>query len=457
MKDLDYFFNPKSIAVIGASRHAKKFGYIILENLIDNEYAGKVYPVNPKADYILGKKCYSSVSKIPGSVDLAVIVVPAKNTPEVIRDCARKNVKAAIIISGGFGEAGNKKLEEEVMEAKGKMRIIGPNVIGIYDAYSKVDTIFSPNYRQKRPEKGAIGFISQSGAFGAAVLDWAATQSIGVSKFISIGNRIDVDEVDLLRYLANDRETKAIAVYLEGAKRGRELYNMLRHVVRKKPVVFLKAGKSTEARAAISSHTGSLAGESEIYVGMCEQAGAICVKSSEKLIDLANALAHQPLPKGDCIQVVTNGGGFGVLATDSVVSYGMKMAKLDRRTIDKIKSSVPAYASVSNPMDLVGDADAERYKIALDAVLKDRNVSGVIVILLMQISALESNVVNILVSLKKKYDKPLLVCTTGGEFTNMHARMLEKEGIPTYSSPKRAASAMKALVDYSKTKKMLPI
>ncbi len=337
------------------------------------------------------------------------------------------------------------------------MRIIGPNVIGIFDAYSGVDTIFSPRYRQKRPDQGAIGFISQSGAFGAAVMDWAATQGIGVSKFISIGNRIDVDEVDMLKYLENDRETKAIAVYLEGAKRGRALFHMLRHVAKKKPVVLLKSGESSEAQHAISSHTGSLAGEAALYKGMLKQAGTIAALCSEDLFDLSNALAHQPLPRGDTIQVVTNGGGFGVLATDSIVKYGMKMAKPDRKTIEKIKSKIPAYASVANPMDLVGDADSERYKIALDAVMQDKNVSGVIVILLMQLSALETDIVNVLVSLKKRHEKPLLVCTTGGEFTAMHVRMLEKEGIPTYSSPKKAAHAMKALVEYSRTRKRLSI
>jgi len=456
MKDLDYFFKPESVAIIGASRFPRKFGYVILENFLSSDFHGKVYPVNPKADAILMQKCYPSVNDIPDKIDMAVITLPAKYVVDAVKDCVKKKVKACVIITGGFGEVGNKKAEEKILEiAKGKMRIIGPNVIGIYDAYSHVDTVFSARYRQERPERGSVGFISQSGAFGAAIMDWAATEGMGISKFVSIGNRIDVDEVDLLEYLGEDKETKAIALYLEGSKRGRELFEMLKKVSKKKPVVVLKAGTTSEGKQAIASHTGSMAGSSAVFSGMLKQAGAIEAKTADDLFGFAKAFAYQPLPKNNRVQIVTNGGGFGVIATDAVIEQGLRLAKPTKKTLNSIKKQMPEYVVLGNPIDLIGDSDSARYRVALEAVLKDKNVDGVVVIILLQISALESDIVNVLISLNRKYKKPMVVCSTGGEFTKMHNKMLEKEGIPTYSSPKKAVSAMRVLCEYAKSKHRL--
>jgi acyl-CoA synthetase (NDP forming) len=262
-----------------------------------------------------------------------------------------------------------------------------------------------------------------------------------------------VDEVDLLEYLANDRNTSAVAIYLEGTRRGRLLFETLKKVTKKKPVVALKAGRTSAGSAAVSSHTGSLAGAAEIYSGMFRQAGVIEARSVEELFGFAKALAYQPLPRSDRIAIVTNGGGFGVLSADAIIENGLGLASLDKKTLDEVRSKVPAYVTVSNPMDLTGDADSKRYDIALSNVLKDSNVDGIIVTLLLQISALESDIINVLLKYRKpKQQKPILVCSTGGEFTNIHRKMLEASGIPTYSSPEAAVKAMKALIDYSQTR-----
>ncbi|MFH1631198.1 MAG: CoA-binding protein, partial [Candidatus Aenigmatarchaeota archaeon] len=444
--ELDTFFNPKSVAIIGASRHPKKFGRVIFENFLRTEFKGKVFAVNPKGESILGERCYKTLSEIKENIDLAVVVIPAEHVPQSIKECTKKGVRSCIVISAGFSEIGNLKGEEEILKAKGKMRIIGPNVIGIYDAYSKVDTIFNPPHRQSRPEKGSIGFISQSGAFGASMMDWASAEGIGLSRFISIGNRIDVDEIDLLDYLMKDNQTKAIAIYLEGTRRGSELFKKLKEAVKKKPVIIIKAGQTTEGSHAASSHTGSLAGEAEVYSGVFKQAGAIEVKEIEDLFNISKALAFQPLPKGNRIHVITNGGGFGVLATDALIKNKLKLSELSQDTIEKIKDSkdVPNYAVIKNPMDLVGDATSARYKAAIGAVLEDKNVDGIIVTVLFQLALMESNVVDVIINADRKSDKPIIICSAGGAYTSVHKKILEESGIPTYNTPEQAAKAMKA-------------
>lgn len=448
-KDLEYFFNPKSVAIIGASRFPRKFGYVILENFLTSGYRGRVYPVNPKANEILMTKCYPSIKDIPDSIDLAVIVLPPQKVPQAVYECVEKKVKACIIISGGFSEVSNKKGERKIEEiAKNKMRILGPNVFGVYDAYTNVDTIFAPRYRLERPKKGHMGFISQSGAFGTALLDTLALYGIGISKFISIGNRIDVDEVDFMEYLLKDKNTKAIALYIEGVKRGDEFIKILKKVTKKKPVVIYKGGKGKIAKKAVMSHTATIAGDEQIYSAVFKQCGAIEAKTVDELIDFTKAFSYNMLPNGDRVQIVTNGGGFGVITADEVEKQGLRLAKLSKKTIDEIKKRVPNYTIVSNPMDLIGDADAERYKIALEYVLKDRNVDIVIVIILIQLSLIESDIVNVLSEMKKNYEKPIIVCASGGEFTLMHKKMIEKNNIPTYDTPERAVSVARALVEY---------
>lgn len=450
---LEAFFKPKSVAVIGASRQPRKFGHVIFKNFFDSEFKGKVYPVNPKAEDILGSKTYRSVTDISGEVDLAVIAVPASIVPSIIDDCVSKQVKAAVIISGGFREIGQEgaSLETEIKDKiKGKgLRIIGPNCIGVFDPTSHVDTLFLPTYKLKRPMPGRIAFVSQSGAFGSAVLDWAASQEIGISKFISIGNKVDVDEVDLLNYLESDPLTKCITLYVESISRGREFLQVAYRVLRSKPLVVLKGGVTQEGARAALSHTGSLAGSAKIYEGAFKGAGIIQARTVDELFDFARALAYQPLPKSQKnIAIVTNGGGFGVIGSDEASRQGLELADFSSATVDRVKSSLPDYAIPRNPLDLVGDADAERYRIALNAVSSDPNVGAILVIVLPQTSFIESDVVDAISEANVASGKPMIVCTIGGEFTQILGKMLEDDHIPSYPTPERAVLAVNALVRY---------
>ncbi len=443
--NIDYFFNAKNIAVIGASRNPKKFGHIIFRNLME-----KAYPVNPNAQEILGKKCYQSVKDIKGPVNLAVIAVPAPAVADSVRECREKGVKAALIITAGFAEIGHREEEEKIKQAAGDMRLIGPNVIGIYDSYSGIDTVFNLRHRQQRPRPGKIAFLSQSGAFGAAIMDHAAYEHIGLSKFVSLGNMADVNEIDMLEYLAEDKSTNVITMYVEGSKNYRNLYYCLKRVTKSKPVIVVKAGKAKETKKAVASHTASLAGEAGIFSGMLKQSGALEADADE-MFNIAKAFS-QPLPHGNRVQIVTDGGGFGILAADALINNEMRLSRLSSRTTKEIKKYVPSYASVSNPLDLTGDATTMRYKDVMPFVFSDKEVDAVLVILLMQISSLDTKIVDVIASMKR-FKKPLVVCMTGGEYTNIHRRMLEEKDIPTYSSPEGAAKALKALFEYEKIKR----
>ncbi len=450
---LDAFFKPKSVAVIGASRESRKFGHVIFKNFAGSEFEGKTYPINPKADNIMGSKVYPSLQEIPDEIDLAVIAIPAPLVSSAVDECIAKNVKASVIISGGFKEASEKgaKLEQEIKEkiAGTNLRIIGPNCIGVYDPFSHVDTLFLPTYRLKRPKLGSIAFITQSGAFGSAVLDWASSQDIGISKFISIGNKVDVDEVDLLDYLADDPLTTCITVYVESIDRGREFLKTTSKVTEKKPVVVLKGGTTPEGASAALSHTGSLAGAANVYKGAFEQAGAIQATRVDELFDYARALAYQPTPKTQTdVAIITNGGGFGVISTDEASRLGIKLANLNLDTIKVLKEKLPEYAIARNPLDLVGDADADRYRMALNTVSTDANVGIILVIVLPQTSYIESDVVDAITEAQVTYGKPIVVCSIGGDFTRILIEMLEEEHIPTYETPERAVNAINALLTY---------
>ena len=452
---LESFFKPKTVAVIGVSRQPRKFGHVIFKNFKDSEFKGKVFPVNPKAEVILGTKAYTSVNEIPDEVDLAVIAVPAAIVPSVIDECLSKGVKAAVIISGGFREIGDEgaKLEQEIQtKIKGKnLRLIGPNCIGVFDPTSHVDTLFLPTYKLRRPKRGSIAFISQSGAFGSAVLDWAASQEIGISKFISIGNKADVDEVDLLNYLSEDPLTKCITIYVESIDRGRKFLEAASKVLCKKPIVVLKGGVTKAGARAAMSHTGSLAGSAKVYEGAFKGAGVIQALTVDELFDYARALAYQPVPKENGLAIVTNGGGFGVISSDEASRQGLSLSDFSQATIINVKASLPDYALPHNPLDLVGDADVQRYRVALDAVSADPSVGIILVIVLLQTSFIESDVVDAISEANVASGKPIIVCTIGGDFTQILSKMLEDDRIPSYPTPERAVKAISALISYGKS------
>jgi len=448
---LDYLFNPSSVAIIGASHQPGKIGHEILKNLVESGYKGKIYPVNPDVTPILNLKVYESVKKIEGNVDLAVIAVPAKIVGKVLKECVEKKVKAVIIISAGFSEIGEegKKLEEglkKIIEKK-KIRVLGPNVVGIYDSFSKLDTLFLSREKLERPKEGNVAFISQSGAVGSTILDWFASEKIGISKFVSYGNAMDINETDLLEYLGEDEKTKVIALYLEGVKNGRRFFEVLKKVARKKPVLILKAGKTEKGSKAVLSHTGSLAGSAKIYSSAFKQAGAIEVNSWEELLDFAKAFSTQPLPKGNSLLIVTDGGGFGVLAADEAERQNLNLKDLPKEVVKKLKKVFPDYVILSNPLDLTGDATVERYREAINSAIE--YYDGIIAITLFQVPTLKEEIVYMLAAMKTKVNKPILCCASGGKFTKELSEKIESFGIPVYPTPERAVKAFAALVKFA--------
>ena len=450
IKNLSAVFNPSSIAVIGASREPNKIGHVIVKNFVDGGFAGKVYPINPNAEEILGLKSYSSVLKVPGKIDSAVIAVPEAAVAGVLEQCGKKGVKGVVLITGGFSEVGNFEDEKKIAAIANKygMALIGPNCMGVLTPASRVDSVFLPIYKLGRPRVGGISFISQSGAVGGCIVDLAARAGIGMSKFVSYGNAAVIDETDLLQYLASDPDTDIIVVYLEGLRDGRKFLEVAREITKKKPVVILKAGKSASGAEAALSHTGSLAGSAEAYRAAFRQANVIEAATLEQLFDFAK-IFDQILPCGGRVGIITNGGGMGVLATDSLEDEGLQLASLSGETKKLLRISLPAYANARNPLDLVGDADSHRYEVAINAMLRDGNIDMILLIILFQTAAIDSSVVNIAIRASDLKKKPIIAVCTGGEYTEMHKRILESYGIPTYSSPSSAMRAISRFLAYS--------
>ena len=456
-----HFFSPKSVAVIGASNKPGTVGRAIMENLLER-FKGTIYPVNLKYEEVLGVKCFKSCKELPSPPQLAVIAVPARVVPSVIEECGAIGVKAAIIISAGFKETGPEgaALEEELVKTARKwgMRIIGPNCLGIYDAHSGLDTIFNPSDRQGKPSPGSVALISQSGALGAAILDWFAEAGIGMSKFISYGNAADVKEWEIIEFLVKDPDTRVIVAYIEGVEDGRNFLNSIRESVKaNKPVVILKAGKSEKGMKAVSSHTGSLAGSYAVYEAAIKQAGGIIVSELNEVLIATKALTWLPPPGGRRVAIVTNGGGAGVLATDAIELQGLLMAELAGETKSTLRAELPKAASVNNPVDILGDAPPERYRAALEAVLKDPGVDSVIVIGIMQSPAYDpAGVLKILKELVPRYGKPVVVSSPGGAYTLHHLENLEKNAkIPAFKTPEEAVKALRYLTEWGIVRKRL--
>jgi acetyl coenzyme A synthetase (ADP forming)-like protein len=449
--------NPKSVAVIGASRDPNKVGHIILQNYIDNGFSGELYPVNKNiapGEKIIGLTAYRSVLEIKKSIDLAVIAVPAPVVPSVLEECGKAKVKTAVVISGGFAEVGNVELQDKIVEIAKKYNIamLGPNCLGIMDPLSKVDTLFLPTYKLSRPRVGGVSFVTQSGAVGSTILDLIAKEGFGLSKFISYGNAAYVDEVDLLEYLLHDKQTEVIVMYIEGVKRGKELIEIAKKVTKVKPVIVIKAGVTDEGAKAAHSHTASLAGNNEAYDALFKQFGFIKAKDLSELLNFAKIFSSENLPKGDRVAIVTNGGGTGVLATDAVYLNGLRLAEFSEETKRELRKVMPDIVNIRNPLDLAGDADEKRYSDALSIISKDPNIDMFIVIALFQTPGADSSVAEKLIYFKKNIEKPMIVVTTGSDFTQTHKIMMESSGLPVYDSPMAAASALAELYKYWKYK-----
>ncbi|MFH1650342.1 MAG: CoA-binding protein [Candidatus Woesearchaeota archaeon] len=446
--------NPRSIAVIGATDRKGSVGRGIMENLLNgavfmtrhaSPFKGHIYPVNPKAVSILGKKAYPSVNHIPGVVDLAIIAVPAKIVPEVAKECVEKKIPYAIIISAGFHEAGKEgqNLQDEVRRiSRGKMRIVGPNCLGILRPGS-----FNGSFAPTMPPVGHVGFITQSGALADSIIDWSIEERYGFSSIISYGNAMDLDVSDFIEMLGNDSKTKVITLYIEGILNGEKFMRIASKVSKKKPIIALKAGRTSAGSKAIGSHTGSLAGNYAVYEEAFSQSGVILADTVEEMFDTAKALAHQP-PLKKPLVIVTNGGGCGVLAADYCEELGVPLAVLKESTLKKLDNSGvmhPAY-SRRNPLDIVGDALPERYEAALDILLSDSDVGGAIVIQTLQTMTDPVKDAQIVVKMRKKYPKKPIVCAyMGGRFSKAGILYLEEHGVPDYNDPRKAALAMRAL------------
>ena len=444
-----HMIRPKSIAVIGASRHPDKIGYQVLKNVLDAGFPkNKVFPINPKADQILGLKCYSSVKNVPGDIDLAVIVVPAKIVPMVLEECGEKGVKSAAIISAGFKEVGNVKLERKLVEIAHKygFRFLGPNIVGICDTIKSVNASFC----QGLPLKGDIVFITQSGALAIALVGWTKMENIGLSDLVSIGNKADVSEIDLMEFFGKDPYTKVITIYLEGTDDGRRFIEVAKRVSRKKPVVVLKAGKAKRTVGAIKSHTGSLAGSDTAYEAAFKQSGVIRAPTFPSLFEWAIALSKLPLPKGENAVIITNGGGAGVMATDAAEQYGVHLMDIPEDLKEKFRKFMPPFGSTYNPIDLTGMAGAEWYMGAIEAALKDDRVHSVIVLYCHTAQTNPREIGDAILSAIKSagVNKPVVASFIGGIECDEESDRLTAMGVPTYVSPEQAVAALGALYQY---------
>jgi len=441
---------PRSIAVIGASNNTQKVGYAVLCNLVSGKYEGKIFPVNPTAQEICGLACYARLADIPEAIDLAIIIIKRDIVIPTLKECAGKGVRAVIIITAGFGESDDagKKMQQEMVQIarENKITLLGPNCLGILNPWGKLNASFG----QGLSEPGHVALVSQSGALITAMQDWAQNNRIGFSLIASIGNKAVMNEVDFMENLRGDTNTRVIAAYLEDITHGQEFMRVAEAVGKEKPVVILKAGRTQSGARAASSHTGSLAGADAAYDCAFERTGVVRADSIEHLFDVAVAFAYQPLPVGNRIAIVTNAGGPGIMMTDAIEMSGLTMAKLLPATEEKLAKVLPPASSTHNPVDVLGDADGERYHQALEISLADGGVDGVIVILTPQKMTDAAATARALVDVSKKFGKPVFGCFMGIDIIAQGVEILRKNHVPHYPIPERAARAMAELVRYAR-------
>jgi acetyltransferase len=420
---------PASIAVVGASANPDKVGYAVLNNIITGGYKGGIYPVNPKADEILGKKCFKTLSEIPGEIDCVVIVVKRDQVVPIMAECAEKSIKAVIIITAGFAETGEegKRLQREISQIarQADMTVLGPNCLGIINPFFRLNASFG----QPMGEPGPVAFISQSGALITAIQDIAASSRIGFSLLVSMGNKAALDEVQLFENLRYNKSTKVIAAYLEDISRGQDFMRVAERVGKQKPIVILKAGRTQAGARAASSHTGSLAGADAAYDSAFERTGVI---------------------RADAI--VTNAGGPGIMMTDALEMAGLTVAKLDDDTVAKLRTLLPDAAAVRNPVDVLGDANGQRYGSAIDIMLASGSIDGLVVILTPQKMTDDVGTAQEIVRVSKQYNKPVLTCFMGADTVSKGVAILRENKVPQYPIPERTAKTMQEMVEYARYK-----
>jgi acetyl coenzyme A synthetase (ADP forming)-like protein len=443
------FFNPDSVAVVGASQNKGKVGNEIVTRMIDAGYKGNIFPVNPHAETIEGLRCYPDLESVPQVPDLVIIVVPATIVPSVMKQCAKVGTKSVIIITAGFKEVGKegRELEQQVVQIakRSGIRVIGPNCLGVIVPSKRLNASFGGEL----PEVGTIGYLSQSGALLAAILDMANASGIGFSKLVSIGNKADIDELDTIKALGSDTETKVIAGYLESITDGNAFVREAEIISREKPILLIKAGGTSAGAKAASSHTGSLAGGETAYEAVFERAGIIRCSSIKEQFDYAQAFANQPLPAGPRVAVITNAGGLGIIAADAIERQGLEFAKFAQRTVEKLAKKLPPAANVHNPVDVLGDALTDRYEFALEVVLGDTNVDVVLVLLTPQAMTISAAIAEAVVAVaEKKKAKPIIACFLGARKVEEGLRILRDGRIPCVESPEYAVRTIKVMADY---------
>ncbi len=440
MSSLDAVFGARSVAVVGASASPDKTGHIILRNIVNGGYDGAIYPVNPKADTILGLQCYPSVSALPGRLDLVVAVVPAKAVPGVIDEAGAKGARGAVVISGGFGEVGNTDLEAELKAAAARhgVRVIGPNCQGF-------------NYTPNRlcaswplvKARGSIAVISQSGTVGAAMAMWAEQEQVGVSAVVALGNKSDVSELDLVEHFAGDPSTRVIALYIEGIRDGKAFMALMRSVAGRKPVVVLKPGRTEKGKKAVASHTHSIAGSDEVFQGVCRQLRIARASDVTQLYDFSKALGYLRMPAGRKMLVVTSSGGCGILATDTAEACGIDVAPLDERTKEELKKVLPPTCVVGNPLDLTGDANAERYAVAVQTAARTSSADFFLLVFGDPIPG----ACGVVEELRRTIRQEVVACYIGGGDTERDEVLkMHRGGIPVFPTPERAVAAVGALL-----------
>ncbi|UCG37223.1 MAG: bifunctional acetate--CoA ligase family protein/GNAT family N-acetyltransferase [Candidatus Bathyarchaeota archaeon] len=455
VENLERFFNPKRIAVIGASDREGSVGARLLKNLIGVGYKGVVYPVNPFRPTVHGITAYPAITRVPRKVDLAIIATPAHTVPQIVEECGKSKVPAVIIISAGFKEAGEegKSIETEILELKRRynMRIIGPNCLGVM----RPNTNLNASFANKNARSGKIAFISQSAALCASILDWASEAHVGFSAIVSVGSMLDVDFGDLIDFFGTDPQTKSIMLYIQSIKSAKKFVSAARGFSRSKPIIVVKAGRFGESAEAAISHTGALSGEDAVYDAAFQRAGLVRVEAIDDLLSCAETLAMQPNPKGSRLTIITNAGGPAIMATDCLISKGGKLASLDTQTVEALNRVLPNYCSKSNPVDVLEEATTDRFRKAIEICLEDTNSDGTLVIYTPQGESDPIETAKMIVELSKKTKKPLLVALMGEDTCWKARNKLRKNGIPAFTTPEQAVRTFMYMWSYTQNLELL--
>ena len=452
---MEQFFNPKSIAVIGASDKPDSIGHTLVQNLIDGGYDGTILPVNPHLEEVHGLKAYRAITDAPPFTDLAIVAVPIAMTPEVVRQCVRAGTRGVIIIAAGGRELGEegRLVEEQIsgaFEGSG-LRIIGPNCLGVIRPARKLNASFIPGM----PAHGIIGFISQSGAIGTASLDRAAMGNVGFSHFISIGSMLDVDFGDMIDYLGNDGNVKAILIYMENLTNTRKFMSAARAVSRIKPIIVLKAGKSEAGARAATTHIGAMVGEDAVYDAAFKRAGIVRVPTLARLFDCSELMAKQPRPAGSRLAIITNGGGPGIMAADTLAEYNLEPAAIPDDIMAQLDEILPPHWSRNNPIDILGNATLERFTRAMEICLASREFDGVLIIMVSEPHIRPEEVAEALAGLVKRKRFPVFASWMGGSRMAAANDILNRANIPTYETPERAVRAFLYMVEYTRNQELL--